>query len=350
MAEIGWEISDPIATTGFVATLRGRNRQNALAWRTDIDALPIQEETALPYASLNQGCMHACGHDAHMAVALGIAKILFEQKDNLQRDIHIIFQPNEEGAPGIQLSGADQMCSENLLQRYQIAQMLALHCDPSLPAGTLATKSGAIWAANTRLVAHVTGLSAHAAYPERGRDALWAACEMISAIYAAKSRIKANNQVISVCKMQAGESFNVLCDKASFEGTLRGESQAQLKTLSDLIQSCIQGVAQYSGVNAIAEFYPGAEAVHNDPELTRTVQQIIQSQGYATLVNAEMSMASEDFSYFSRQIPCCYLMMGIRPKEMLEMPPLHSPHFFLDESCLHVAASTMANVLLHLAA
>lgn len=341
---LGLDVTEHIAKTGIVAVLKGMNPQKpAIGYRADMDALPIIEKTDIPFASTN-GCMHACGHDSHMTVALGVAQKLVQRRDKPSRNIVFVFQPNEEGAPGELPSGAELMCQEGILEKFNIGHMVALHSDPTLETGMMGICRGTVWAASGRFTVTVKGKSAHAAYPEKGSDALYAATEMVNCIYSMLSRRRpASPEVVSVCKLNAGTAFNVLADSARFEGIFRAPSRQILKEIASLMNATVQGIAQSCGVEVIFEDFYGANAVKNDDHLVDIATKTWTQSGIAKMI--PMNLTSEDFSHFADRIPCFYAMMGIKPKELSEIPPLHSDHFYLDESAIEPAVDAMLNLI-----
>lgn len=338
MTAFGYEVVRGIAKTGVVGILRGESPElGALAYRADMDALPILEKTDVPFCSTN-GCMHACGHDSHMAVALDVAQRLAQQGGH-KHSMVFLFQPNEEGAPGDIPSGGDLVVQEGTLARFDIRRMIALHSDPTLAAGKMGICPGPIWAASGRFVCRIQGESAHAAYPAKGRDALWTSAQAVSAIYAALARRRpALQEVVSICTLQAGHAFNVIADSAVFEGIVRATSRAHLNDIFSLIRETAENIARACGTTACIETYYGADAVVNDLQMTQTAQKIWQSLGCA--VNVEMNMAAEDFAYYSNIIPTFYAMMGVKPPDR-DIPPSHSDKFTIDESALPLAANAM---------
>lgn len=338
----GLEVHRNIGRTGLAAVLPGKDRSRAVGYRADIDALPITEKLDVPWKSTN-GCMHACGHDAHMTIALGTAEKLVQCGEKPDCNIIFVFQPNEEGAPGELPSGAELMCNEGLLERFHIEKMTALHCDPTLESGKMGICRGALWAASGRMVVRVEGKSAHAAYPERGNDALWAASEMVSSIYAAlkRQRPASSHEVVSICKLNAGSAFNVIAGNAQFEGIMRAPSRKHLEEIGNIIRKTVNAVAEYANVSAECDIFYGANAVINDESMTQTALETWKSCAQTI----QMTMASEDFSHFSERIPCFYAMLGICPQGS-SLPPLHSDKFTLDESVLETAAEKMAQLIL----
>ncbi len=346
LAAMGYEVYAHIAQTGVVGLRRGTSPESGVvAYRADMDALPIEEKTDVPFRSTN-GCMHACGHDSHMAVALDVAKKA-AAAPAAKAGIAFVFQPNEEGAPGEIPSGADLMCREGTVERFDLRKMVALHSDPTLDSGTMGICSGAIWAESGRFTVEMFGESAHAAYPERGRDALWAASQAVCAIYAALRRTRpAHPEVVSICTLSAGHAFNVIADRAAFEGIIRATSRAALDAIFQTIRTVAQGIAAATQTRAEARLHYGAHAVTNDDGIVAAAREIWTQMGCAK--NVGMNMAAEDFSYFSRKIPSFYAMMGVKPQN-IQIPPSHSDKFTIDESALPVASEAMFRLLMHLA-
>ena len=320
LAELGYEIHEKLAHTGIVAIWRGAIPDlGAVAYRADMDALPIVEKTDVPFRSTN-GCMHACGH---------------------------VFQPNEEGAPGEIPSGADLMCREGVVERFGLCKMVALHSDPTLEAGVMGICQGAIWAESGRFTLEFQGESAHAAYPERGRDALWAASQAVCAIYAALRRTRpARPEVVSICTLTAGNAFNVVADHAQCEGIIRATSRAELDAIFHRIETVAKGMALATETELVAKLYYGASAVANDDKIVAIARNIWSALGCARDVN--MNLAAEDFSYFSNKIPSFYAMMGVKPNN-IQIPPSHSDKFTLDESALPIASEAMFQLIMNLA-
>lgn len=336
LVTLGLEVTKNIARTGLAAVVPGKDRSRSVAYRADIDALPIEEKTDYPWKSQN-GCMHACGHDVHMTAALGVAEKLASQPERPDCDVVMLFQPNEEGAPGELPSGAALMCEENIIDRFHIQKMTALHCDPTLPSGRLGVCRGALWAASGRFLVSVSGKSAHAAYPERGADALWAASQMVTSIYSAIQRCRpAGLEVVSVCKLNAGTAFNVTAGQAVFEGIMRAPSRDHLAEIAQIIKDTVDGVAAFTHVMAKTDIFYGADAVINDDDMTELAFKTWKN----IAVPVKMTMASEDFSHFSTRIPCFYAMLGICPEHVV-LPPLHSDHFTVDEDAVPFAVHHM---------
>ncbi|MBQ9243150.1 MAG: amidohydrolase [Proteobacteria bacterium] len=340
LCALGLEVHRGIAETGIVALAKGKDPElPAIGYRADMDALPISEKTGLPFASTN-GCMHACGHDGHMTVALGVAEKIASAP--LSHTVAFVFQPNEEGAPGEKPTGADAMCQTGFLETFNISRMVALHTDPTLQTGLMGICDGCLWAASGRFVIHIQGDASHAAYPERGHDAMLAAAALVQAVYLAKARQrKIDMEVISFCQLTAGHAFNVIAPSADLEGIIRAPSRKNLDQMADLIRNCAAAIDLQFGTHTTVERFYGALPVINDHDLTTIARNCWKDVG----IEVKMNLASEDFSYFSERIPSFFAMMGIRPKDRDAIPPSHAEDFFLDEEALLPAVEAMDMLL-----
>lgn len=346
LRSFGLEVHESIARTGVVGVIRGLDETlPLLGYRADMDALPVCEMSDVPWRSTN-GCMHACGHDAHMAVALGIAHVFASKRP--KRGIAFLFQPNEEGAPGELPSGAELMCREGVLEQFHISQMLALHCDPTLPCGMMGVCHGALWAASGRFKSKVAGKPSHAAYPHKGNDALRAAAEMCALCHpmyqpGCLPDTAQAEEIFSICKLQAGNAFNVIAGEAEFEGIIRACSHRRIIEIAKEFKNNIQKIDNIYRVSTQFEYFLGAESVVNDKALTDSAWGVWRDMGIAQ--NISMTMAAEDFSHFSSRIPSFYAMLGIRPPDLDEIPPLHSDRFILDERALNAGVSAMSALM-----
>ena len=335
----GIETHTGIAKTGIVARIPGQDATlPSIGYRADIDALPIKEETGLSYASQN-GCMHACGHDVHITVALALADCF--SKHPLKHPLVFVFQPNEEGAPGELPSGAQAMCDAGILEQFGITSMFALHCAPELEVGKMGVCAKTLWAASGRFSVQVEGTAGHAAYPQRSHDALLAAARLIESIYLQRSRERADAQeVLSVCKFQAGDAFNVIAGHAEFEGIVRASTRAELDGMFDLIRRCAAATDLASHTKTTVASYYGALPVINDDRLLALARETWGNKAQTI----SMTMASEDFSHFSTRIPSFYAMLGIATAGK-NMPPLHASNFIVDERAIDEGIQAMMALL-----
>ncbi len=339
LQKIGLEVHKNIAKTGIVAVLKGSDPTlPAIAYRADMDALPVTENTGLPFASTN-GCMHACGHDFHMTIALGVADVLSQCPPS--HNVVFVFQPNEEGAPGELPSGAEAMCDAGIIEQFNIKNMFTLHVDPTLETGVLGVCEGALWAASGRFAVNIQGLAGHAAYPDRSHDALLAASQMINNIYLCKARQRPqSNEVISICKFNSGTAFNVIAETASFEGIVRAPSRTHLDAMFNILKRCASAIdTEFLTKTSVDTFY-GALPVVNDAKLAQIARNVWASQA----VEVNMTMASEDFSHFSQKVPSFFAMLGVKPHNQ-SLPPLHASNLSPDESAIRLGVDAMSKLI-----
>jgi len=339
LQNLGLKVYTNIAQTGVVAVLKNYDPNlPSIAYRADMDALPVAENTNLPFASQN-GCMHACGHDFHMTIALGVAEAL--AKIPPKQNVVFVFQPNEEGAPGELPSGAEAMCDAGIIKQFNIKHFLALHVDPTLDSGVLGVCDGALWAASGRFSVNIQGQAGHAAYPDRSHDALLAAAQLVSNVYLCKARQRPqDNEVLSICKFNSGSAFNVIAENASFEGIVRAPSRKHLDALFDILKRCALAVdAEFLTKTSVSTFY-GALPVINDSKLAQQARKIWSSQA----VEVTMTMASEDFSHFSQKVPSFFAMLGVKPQNQT-LPPLHASNFAPDESAILIGVDAMTKLI-----
>lgn len=319
---------DPIsvARTGWVAVLPGEE-EGAIAFRADMDALMVTEETGAPYASLYPGRMHACGHDGHMALLLGFARYM-KEKPKPRKTLVFVFQPAEEG-PG----GAQVVMESGLLQSLKVERIYGYHLFPGLPEGILGLAEGPLMAQNGEFNIHIEGTSAHGAQPHMGADALLAATQVVTQIQAVISRRldPLEPAVVNVGTIQAGSARNIVAGRATLEGTIRSFSEETYLRIKEELHRLCAGVMQISGTTIrleIDDFYP---AVLNDADLFQGVQDLLSSEEYALL---RPMMLAEDFAFYQQEIPGLFMMLGTGNAEKGWRHPLHSCYFDFEERVL----------------
>ena len=304
-----------------------------VALRADIDALPLTEDTGLPYSSGTEGRMHACGHDFHTAALLGAAVLLKEQEKGLPGRVRLIFQPAEE-APG----GGRQVLETGLLKGARA--IFALHTSPLLPVGTLGVSPGPVMAAVDRFLIRFRGQGCHAAHPDRGVDVITLAAHFISALQTIVSRnsdpFAAN--LVSVTRVSAGNTWNVLPQEAELEGTVRSMTPEDRGLIKDRLYALAQGTAAAFGGAAAIDWLEGPPPTTNDPAWTDFVANTAAEQGL-TLHEAPKSLAGEDFAYYQEQYPGVFASIGTGLSA-----PNHSPKFMADPKALPPAARLLAGL------
>lgn len=329
--------------TGLVAEVGGLRGGPVIAIRADIDALPIQEETGLPYASEIPGRMHACGHDFHTASVIGAAYLLKEREEELLGTVRLLFQPAEEkatGARAVMASGA----------LAGVRAVFGMHNKPDLPVGTVGIKSGPLMAAADGFAVEVTGKGGHAAVPEAGIDPIVAAAHIVTALQSVVSRsISAlDSAVVSVTRLTSGTSWNVIPEKAVLEGTVRSFKEDVRRNVLDRFEQVAENVAAAFGAGVKIRWFEGPPPVQNDGRLAELARQTAAGLGLLTVVPAP-SPAGEDFAVYQQHVPGLFVFMGTSGTR-----EWHHPAFDLDERALPVAADFFAslavNALSHFAA
>jgi len=326
---------------GIIATLCGEKETPVIGLRADMDALPIVEETGLPFASQNEGVMHACGHDTHMAMLLGAAKVLSENKNALNCTVKFIFQPAEED-----LAGALMMLKSPEFD--DIDTYMAIHNMNKIPVGKISVQPGPRMAANGTFYIKVIGSGGHGAYPEMSVDPIVAACAVVSNLQTICSREKSplTTAVISVCTFNAGNRCNIIPAYAELTGTVRGFDQSFLDSLPERMERIIKHTCEAYRATYEFSLEPLALMVVNDPSCTTTAQKAVTKiLGDDALYDAPQSTGSEDFSFFIKDKPGVLAFVGSgKPGE--EMYPLHNSKADVDEECLINGAALYAQYVL----
>ncbi|WP_203310196.1 MULTISPECIES: M20 metallopeptidase family protein [Sphingomonas] len=348
LAGLPLEIHDSTSTTGFIAILRGQRGDNGrtVMLRGDMDALPMAEETGLPFASTHEGKMHACGHDAHTAMLVGAARALSARRDQLPGTVVFMFQPGEEGH-----HGARFMIDDGLLAKAAPDAAFALHVSPNAPAGLVVTRGGPIMASADTVHVVVTGRGGHAAMPHDCLDPIPVACEIVLALqtFIARQVAVTDPAVLSITKIQAGSAHNVVPGEVRMLGTLRTLSEATRATMRDALQRIATHIAAAHGATAEAWVDPGYPVTVNDPRgaaLIEACAQDLSAGGFMTM--PQPMMGAEDFSYVLQQVPGAFAFVGFAPEgsDPATNPPLHNTRMQIEEAmmakgvALHCAMAT----------
>ena len=335
---MGLSVATDVAKTGVVGCL-GAGRP-AVGIRADMDALPLQEANDVPYASQTPGVMHACGHDAHVGILLGVARLLSEMTDRPAGQIRFLFQPCEEGWDPEGKSGAMRMVEEGALAGLDA--VIALHVNTKIPAGKVEVRSGDAMAAVDSFNATLTGAGCHGAYPHLGVDPIFILAQVINAIHGVRARRinPVRPAVISIGAVHAGEAPNVIPDAVRLNGTLRSYDDETRERLIEELERAL-GVARALGGDYQLEIERGYPATYNDPEVAATMRQVTEEMlGAEGLYPPEPAMGAEDFSYMAREAPGAMFMLGAKIGQ--EERPHHSPVFDVDESVLYIGAAVLA--------
>ncbi len=344
---LGFEVRTAVAKTGIVAVLRGGQAGPAVAIRADMDALPVQETTGLPYKSLNPGVMHACGHDVHSAIVLGTALVLHEIKDSIKGTVTFLFQPAEEGAPEGEEGGADLMVREGALDNPPAAAVFGFHVWPEA-TGRVFIAPGNVTAAADSFSIAVKGKSAHGARPQEGLDAIVIAAEIVTALQTVVSRATdpTDPAVLTVGTIAGGSRRNIIADRVTLEGTIRTLSEANRKKVPQLIESIVKNITEIYGAGYEYEYKPGNPAVFNNPELTSAMTPtLVRLLGKDKVVEWKPQMIAEDFAFLARKAPGLYFFLGVRGPGQ-PATPLHSPSFSPDENAIPLGVRILTHLVL----
>ena len=330
------------ATTGIVALIKGNNpASRVIALRGDMDALPIEEENEVPYKSLNQGVMHACGHDVHTSILLGAAKILNEVKDSFDGTVKLIFQPGEERNPG----GASYMINEGVLDNPRPQGIIALHVHPGLNVGKVSFRKGRVMASADEIYITIRSKGGHAAAPHLTADTILIASQLIVSLQQIISRNcnPLSPSVLSICSIQGGHTTNVIPSEVKLMGTFRAMDEAWRFKAHELITKQAIGLVEAMGAEIDLKIDVGYPTVDNDPAFTETAwQQANIYMGKENVEETEIRMGAEDFGYYTQVIPGCFYRLGVRNEAKGIIHNVHTPKFDIDEQAIETGIGMMA--------
>ena len=296
------EILDLNLQTGVVAEINN-GKEKTIALRADIDGLPIEEKSGLDYCSINEGVMHACGHDFHTAALLGAARILNENKQNLKGNVRLIFQPGEENH-----TGAKMMIKAGAIKK--VSAIFGMHNAPNVACGTVALKSGYMMAANDNFKVMVNGVGSHAAMPQAGKDPIIAAANMVLALQTIISRSVSpfSTNVVTVGAINGGKANNIIPNKVEFKGTIRTFLKKDREIIKERLETIVKGIAETYGQTADVLWDQGPSSVKNDDKITSLVKKV--GEDLMKVVDAQMVSADDDFALYEELVPGCYACIG----------------------------------------
>jgi len=355
LKSLGLEVQTNVAHTGVVAVLKGKSETPVIALRADIDALPVKEMADVPFASKvvaeyngNQvPVAHACGHDAHTAMLMGVAEVLSKVKGELSGTVKFIFEPAEDSNATNEESGAELMIKEGVLDNPNVDAIFGLHVAP-YPASGLYYRTGGLFAGVNNFTVIVKGKQTHGAMPWTGTDAITVSAQIITGLQTIISRqidITEAPAIITVGTINGGSQVNILPGEVKFEGTLRTFSPVFLKDIEERMTRTVTNIAESSGATATISFTTGVPAVYNDPALTEMLLGTFnRAAGNSALVSRPFPVG-DDFSAFTRNIPGFYFILGTAPKGVDPFRIInHSPYFIIDETALVKGVEAMSHL------
>ncbi|MDB9412185.1 M20 family metallopeptidase [Microcystis aeruginosa] len=339
LSSCGLSVQEAVGKTGVKGELAGKGSdRRILAIRADMDALPIQEKTDLDFASRKPGIMHACGHDVHATVGLGVAMVLSRLSEPLGGKIRFLFQPAEEI-----VQGASWMIREGVMR--DVSAVFGLHVFPSIPARSIGVRYGALTAAADDLEIFIQGESGHGARPHEAIDAIWIASQVITTLQQAISRTQNPLRpiVLTIGQISGGRAPNIIADQVRMAGTVRSLHPETHAHLPEWIESLVTNVCSTYNAKCQVNYRRGVPSVQNDQFLTRLVEEAgLEAWGQdRVLILSEPSMGAEDFSLYLQQAPGTMFRLGVGSPNLLN-PPLHHPEFLVDESAILTGVITLA--------
>ena len=359
LERLGLEVRTGVAHTGVLGVLRGALPGPTVALRADMDALPVTEEVDLPFASKVRavyrdrevGVMHACGHDAHVAILLGTARVLAGMRDQLHGTVLFVFQPAEEGAPAGEEGGARLMLAEGAFDDPRPEAAFALHVVPQYAAGQIGVLSGGAMAGSNRLSIQVNGRQTHAAYPWLGIDPIAVASRVVLALQAIPGRQMDARQpsVVSIGVIQGGIRYNIIPDDVELLGTIRHLEPDMRDELFERVRRTTIKIAESAGATADVEIAEGYPVTWNDPDLVARMRPTLaRVAGAENLESGLPRTGAEDFAFFAQEVPGMYFWLGVRDPAVAagDAAPNHSPLFEVDESALPLGVRAMVELVL----
>lgn len=360
LKSLGIDVRAGVAKTGVVGILKGGKPGPVVALRADMDALPVTERTPVPFASRVKavyngqevGVMHACGHDAHVAILMGVAEVLAEMKNDLRGTVKFIFQPAEEGPPFGEEGGAELMVKENVLNDPKVDVIFGLHINSQTEVGRITYRPGGTMASVNDMKITVKGRSAHGAYPWSSVDPIVVSAQIINNLQTIVSRnlnVTENPGVVTIGSIHGGNRTNIIPEQVEMLGTIRALSPADEKMLIERVRQVATKTAEGAGATAevnipLSVRYP---VTYNDPALTeKMLVSLRRTAGAENVLLRPAVTGAEDFSFFQEIVPGLFIFLGGMPKGMdpAKAPSHHTPDFFIDESGLMLGVEALTNL------
>lgn len=358
LKSLGIEVKTGVAKTGVVGILKGGKPGPVVALRADMDALPVTERNSLPFASKEKtifngqetGVMHACGHDSHVAILMGVAEILAKNKSELKGTVKFIFQPAEEGPPAGEEGGADLMVKEGVLENPKVDVIFGLHISSITKLGLITYKPAGMMAASDWFKIKVYGKQAHGSAPWMGVDPIMVSAQIINGLQTVISRqteLTKEAAVITVGRINAGIRENIIPEYAEMAGTIRTLDTDMRTTLLEKITLTATKIAESAGARAEVEFDSKTPVTYNDPALTeKMVASLNRAAGESNVVRMNAVTGAEDFAYFQQKVPGLFFFVGACPPNVdpSKAPSHHTPDFMMDEAGMLTGIKAMLNL------
>ncbi|PIE53922.1 MAG: peptidase M20 [Dethiosulfovibrio peptidovorans] len=345
LKDIPIEVRTGVGGHGVVGVLRGRGDGPVVGLRADMDALSIQEKTDVPWRSEVDGVMHACGHDTHTAMLLGVAHVLADLAEQFDGTVVFLFQPAEESAP---TGGAPYMIADGALNDPKVDVVLGLHVWPTLKTGTIGLQPGAVSAASDRLRITVHGKASHASMPNLGTDAVVAGSAMVMALQTIVSRNISGTQaaVLTLGTVSGGDRYNIVADKVTYDGTVRTFDPAVRADMDRLIHRVAEGTCLSLGARCEVDYQYGYPSTMNDPQVTARAQEVVSVLlGEENLLSGlPVHPGGEDFAFFAEKVPSAFAWLGCCPRDvpLSDMPPIHNDRFLPDPEALPLGVAYLS--------
>lgn len=344
LKDLGLKVQKGIGGTGVVGLLSGKGRGKTLLLRADMDALPIHEQNKVDYRSINDGVMHACGHDGHMAILLTVAKILTAHREDFSGRIKFVFQPGEEG-----FAGAKRMIDDGVLKAPNVDAALGLHLFNQVPFGVIGVCSGSFMASMDSFKIKITGKGGHAAMPEGGVDAILISAQVISSLQSLVSREISPMEplVVHVGTIHGGNAFNIVADQVELKGTVRTLNEELRNSIPKRLERILKGVTEaLKGIYEL-NYKFGYPQVINDEKIAKLVHGIASKiVGKDKAIKILPTMTSDDMAFFLKEVPGCYFIVGAGDREKGLNHPHHSALFDFEEDAMLLGAEMMIRVAL----
>ncbi|NAS30834.1 amidohydrolase [Flavobacteriaceae bacterium R38] len=358
LKSLGMTVKTGVAKTGVIGILKGRKPGKVVALRADIDALPVTERTDVPFKSnvtteflgTQTGVMHACGHDTHIAILMGVAEVL-AKNNNFPGTVKFIFQPAEEGAPPGEEGGAELMVKEGALENPKVDAIFGLHIGAGIDVGKIQYKPGGAMAAAQRFVINVKGKQTHGSSPWSGVDPIVVSAKIIDGLQTIISRESPLTQeaaVISVGKISGGTRNNIIPESTELIGTIRTLDYNMQKLINNRMKEMVPAIAKAYNAEATVSIAKGVPITYNNLELTaKTLPSLEKAVGKENVILSKAITGAEDFSFFQQQVPGFYFFIGGKPLDTKteDAAPHHTPDFYIDESGLILGVKTFTQIV-----